>query len=107
MLLDLENNSHTARPVTMVSLFDDPDPDLLASLYKTYWTAKKLGDTGLHVVNVKCIHSVVMLAPNEHYEGGVEAGYWYLMEKPGLKLLGMICAFTETDRGDKDTNGVT
>ncbi|KAJ7023556.1 hypothetical protein C8F04DRAFT_179053 [Mycena alexandri] len=50
-----------------------------------------LGNSDVRVINVDCIKSAVMLAPDLQYgkkhNDGPELNRWYWMEKPGLKLL--------------------
>ena len=54
-----ENN---IQPLAVVSHYGAPHPGLLAESSKTYWTAQHLHDSGLEVVSVKSIDSVVMMA---------------------------------------------
>jgi hypothetical protein len=52
-----------------------------------------LGDSDVRVIDIKSIQSVVMLAPDEQYaksfKDGSELNRFFLMEKPGLKLMEM------------------
>ena len=42
------------------------------------------------MVDIKCIKSVVMMAPDIRYaslhQDGTELDRWYMMEKPGIKI---------------------
>ncbi|KAF8990485.1 hypothetical protein BDZ89DRAFT_1054874 [Hymenopellis radicata] len=76
------------RPVAMVYEFGPSDSALLSLSYKTYWTAERLGERGLAVIDVKDIQAVVMMAPDKRYTHS--SNYWFLMEKPGLKLISMV-----------------
>ena len=83
-------NCETVHPVAIVSLYGEPDMDLLKSSCHTYWTAQHLRDTGIHVLDIKNIISVVMMAPDTQYinkhPGASAHDRWFLMEKPGLKV---------------------
>jgi hypothetical protein len=52
-----------------------------------------LGNSDVRVIDIKSIQSVVMLAPDEQYaksfKDGSELDRFFLMEKPGLKLMEM------------------
>ncbi|KAL1681733.1 hypothetical protein EV122DRAFT_287879 [Schizophyllum commune] len=82
--------------VAVVSMFGLPHAGLLADSYHTYYTCEHFRDIDVRVVDVQQIKSVVMMAPDPSYgkfhQDGTENNRWYLMEKPGLKLL----YFTET-----------
>ncbi len=91
-----------AKPLAVVSYFGEPDGEHLRALSKTYWTVKYQGDIGLFMIDVKMIQSVVMMAPDEGYPGGLEVNYWYFMEKPGLTLIGMAEGNLSNTDGDDD-----
>lgn len=80
----------TVRPAAVVSFYGPPDRHLYEASSKTYWTAKHLRDKGIRVVDIKCIKSVVMMAPDIQYaslhQDGTELDRWYMMEKPGIKI---------------------
>jgi hypothetical protein len=83
-------NCDTVHPVAIVSLYGEPDMDLLKSSCHTYWTAQHLRETGICVLCIKDIISVVMMAPDTQYinkhPGASAHDRWFLMEKPGLKV---------------------
>ena len=89
MLLNVAN---IIRPVALVSFYGAPHQGLLDDSSNTYWTAQHLRDSGVRVIDIRCIKSVVMMAPDQRYKyfckDGTEVDRWYLMEKPGVKLLG-------------------
>lgn len=82
------------KPVAVVQLYGPPNKELYESSSKTYYTVQHLHDAGVQVVDVDCIQSVVMMAPDQRYklfcQDGSENDRWYLMEKPGVKLSHMI-----------------
>ncbi|KAJ7852268.1 hypothetical protein B0H13DRAFT_2359585 [Mycena leptocephala] len=61
---------------------------------KIYVTMQHLGNQGVRVIDITSIRSVVMLAPEQQYaktyRDGSELNWFYLMEKPGLKLIEMM-----------------
>lgn len=66
----------------------------------TYWTAQRLGNQGVQVIPLSRIQSVVMMAPNEQIRKALpehaDESWWYLMERPGLKITSLI-GLTEED----------
>lgn len=89
MLMKVAN---ITRPVALVSFYGAPHQGLLEASSNTYWTAQHLRDLGVRVIDIECIKSVVMMAPDQRFkyfcQDGSEYDRWYLMEKPGVKLLG-------------------
>jgi hypothetical protein len=75
----------------MVSFYGPPHQELYEASSKTYWTAQHLHNAGVRLIDVECIQSVVMMAPDEQYatwcHDDSEVDRWYLMEKPGIKML--------------------
>ncbi len=49
--------------------------------------AKHHGDDAIHIIDVYSIESVVVMAPDHRYSGGIVAGYWYMYEKVRLKVI--------------------
>ncbi|KAL1699540.1 hypothetical protein EV121DRAFT_284020 [Schizophyllum commune] len=83
---DLEVSTSREKAVAVVSMFGFPHAGLLDESSRTYYTCEHLRD-----IDIK---SVVMMAPDPSYgkfhQDGTENNRWYLMEKPGLKLLYFI-----------------
>jgi hypothetical protein len=77
----------------MVSLYGDHHRQLYEDSSKTYVTMQHLRNSDVRVIDIKSIQSVVMLAPDEQYaksfKDGSELDRFFLMEKPGLKLMEM------------------
>ncbi|THH20286.1 hypothetical protein EW146_g1041 [Bondarzewia mesenterica] len=67
------------KAVAMVSLYSDPNPDLLKQSYGTYWSSKHQGDTALRVIDYHTIKSVVAMVPI--------ADRYFLVKKLGLEIV--------------------
>lgn len=82
--------------VAMVSVYGPPNQQLYNDSSKTYISVQSFRDIDVRVIDIKCILSVVMLAPDHRYGlAGSHANHsevdrWFLMEKPGLKISQMI-----------------
>ncbi|KAJ7041114.1 hypothetical protein C8F04DRAFT_1303728 [Mycena alexandri] len=80
-------------PLAVVSFYGEHHQQLYDASSKTYVTMQHLGEAGISVIDIKTIRSVVMLAPDQQYakmhHDGTEVNRYYLMEKPGLKLMEM------------------
>lgn len=81
-------------PVAVVSNYGPPDATLYQASSRTYITFQHFRDVSVRVIPVKLIQSVVMIAPDQMYSrrhnDGSEHQRYYLMEKPGAKLSGMV-----------------
>ncbi|KAJ8092331.1 hypothetical protein PM082_023934 [Marasmius tenuissimus] len=79
--------------LAVVSLFGEPNKELYERSSKTYSTMEHHRDIDVHVVEVKSILSVVIMAPDPHYkcriQDGSENNCWFMVEKPGLTILGL------------------
>ncbi|KAJ7763531.1 hypothetical protein DFH07DRAFT_738770 [Mycena maculata] len=82
------------KPLAVVSLYGEHHHQLYIDSSKTYVTMQHLGNSAVQVIDIKSIQSVVMLAPDEQYardyHDGSEHNRYFLMEKPGLKLMKML-----------------
>jgi hypothetical protein len=82
------------KPVAVVEFYGQPNKELYETSSKTYYTVQHLRDADVQVIDVNCIQSVVMMAPDQRYkllyQDGSENDRWYLMEKPGVKLSHMM-----------------
>lgn len=88
-LVDINNS---LKALGMASFYGPPNKELYKDSSKTYWTVQHLHD--IQVVDIKTIDSVVMMAPDPRYplffQDGSERDQWYLMQKPGKKLAGIV-----------------
>jgi hypothetical protein len=74
-------------PAALVSLFSEPDPDLLRLSVNTLWLCKYQGDLALQFVDIKCIQAVVAIVPHAPAINGQQAQErFFLVEKPGLDV---------------------
>jgi len=87
----LLQTSNSVDCVALVALYGSPHQETYEASSKTYFTAQHLGDSGLRIIDIKTINSVVMMAPDDGYKSwvhdGSEVNRWYLMQMPGLKVL--------------------
>ncbi|KAJ7244471.1 hypothetical protein C8J57DRAFT_1191344 [Mycena rebaudengoi] len=93
MHLVIEEKDHY---IAIASVFGPPHPHLLDISSQVYWTVQHMREADVRAFAVTCIQSCAMMAPDEQYaqfqerEEGSEQDRWFLMEKPGLKLLAML-----------------
>lgn len=79
--------------IAVVSLYSHPDQELLERSFKTYHSVKHLRETGIKVISVKSILSVVAMVPDSQYklhkqdQAGIHLDRWFVVEKPGLPLV--------------------
>jgi hypothetical protein len=82
--------------LALVSLYSNPDIDLLRLSHDTLWSCEYQGDSALKVIDVKTIKSVVAMIPHSPAIGGQEArDRFFLVEKPGFDVA--LIAGTEED----------
>jgi len=78
------------RPLALVSLYGPPDPHLLQTSSYMLWSCRSQGDTGLAVVDVKAIISVVAMIPHKpHILDRLPEDRYFVVEKPGLDIADM------------------
>lgn len=70
----------------MVSSYSSPDQSLLNNSYNTLRSCTKLGQSGLMVVNVKEIHSVIAMVPHRPFHAESVFQRYFVVEKPGLEV---------------------
>ncbi len=68
-------------------MYGPPDTEGLQVSQETYYTAKHHSDDAIHIIDVYSIESVVVMASDHRYPGGIDVGYWYMYEKVGLKVI--------------------
>ncbi len=76
-------------PLAIASFYGPPDPELYRASSKTYASMQHFRDIDVRVFAINCIQSVVMMAPDTRHSSG-ESNRWFLMEKPGLKILSLL-----------------
>ncbi|KAJ8089116.1 hypothetical protein PM082_014364 [Marasmius tenuissimus] len=78
------------RHLAAISLFGEHNSELYEMSSKTYRTMQHFRDIDVHVVEVKDILSVVIMAPDLRYrtkiQDGTEDNRWFMVEKPGLAI---------------------
>ena len=82
--------------LALVSLYSNPDIDLLCLSHDALWSCEYQGDSALKVIDVRIIKSVVAMIPHSPAIGGQEArDRFFLVEKPGFDVA--LIAGTEED----------
>ncbi|KAH9012701.1 hypothetical protein EDB84DRAFT_1278534, partial [Lactarius hengduanensis] len=79
------DHSGVERAYALVSVWSEPDKELLEESSKTVYSCAYQGQAVLRVVDVKFIESVVAMVPMTPCEGDRSARY-FLLEKPGLDV---------------------
>ncbi|KAG1728826.1 hypothetical protein EDD22DRAFT_788983 [Suillus occidentalis] len=69
-------------PLTLVSLYSDPDHELLKESYATFYSCSYHGDEGLAVISTSSIQSVVAMVPHK-LKGESRV---FIFKKPGLDI---------------------
>lgn len=90
-LLNIHGNLHA---VAVLARYGSPNENLMKHSYRTYDSRPHLQDHGITVIDIKKIQSVVMMAPDKiyqhHFRDGTEGDRWFLVEKPGLKVMTLM-----------------
>lgn len=78
--------------IAVGSLYGSPHPVLLQASLGTYFSVQHFKNTKVIAFDIKAIRSVVMMAPDRQYpfHDGTEGQRYYLMERPGLKVLSLL-----------------
>jgi hypothetical protein len=75
----------------VASLYGPPHSGLYKASSETYYTVQHTHK--IQVIDIKCIDSVVMMAPDPRYplfyHDGSEVDRWYLMQKPGRNIFAL------------------
>ena len=77
----------TVLNLTVLSVYSDPDPELLTASHGTLISCNHLGDSSLQVIDVYCIQSIVSMVPHKLERHRVEDNYHFLVERPGLDVV--------------------
>ncbi|KAH8799267.1 hypothetical protein DL96DRAFT_1780888 [Flagelloscypha sp. PMI_526] len=99
--VSIQNIEHQ---VAVASFYSAPHPELYASSFGTYISVHHNRDIDVRVIDIKCISSVVMVAPDPRYgmvyRDGTEGNRFFVMSKPGLKVLHNLIGLVENDEED-------
>lgn len=79
------NHSGVERAYALVSVWSEPDMDLLQESSNTVYSCVYQGQAALQVIDVKRVTSVVAMVPMSPRDGDRSPRY-FLLEKPGLEI---------------------
>jgi hypothetical protein len=88
------DHSGAERAYALVSVWSEPDQDLLQESINTVYLCAYTGQADLRVIDAKVITSVVAMVPMTPRNGD-QSSQFFLLEKPGLEI---------TRLGDVDTS---
>jgi hypothetical protein len=92
------NHSSVVRAYALVSLWSEPNMDLLRDSSGTVYSCVYQGVAELRVINAKTITSSVAMLPVTPRDGDHSARF-FLLEKPGLEI--MASGDVSTDAADE------
>ena len=78
---------NTVLPLAVISVYSEPDPELLIASHGTLISCNYLGDSSLQVIDVSCIQSVVAMVPHKLEKHRGEDDYRFMVERPGLDVV--------------------
>ncbi|KAG1868828.1 hypothetical protein C8R48DRAFT_598226 [Suillus tomentosus] len=87
-------------PCALVSLYSNPDHDLLHRSNGTFYTCTYQGEAALAVVKATCLQSVVAMVP--HLLGNIRR--FYMFEKPGLDVANLEGFLRTESEEEEDDN---
>lgn len=70
--------------LAVISMYSEPNPDLLAESHGTFASCQYFGDNALVVVDVLCFESVVAMVPHDPPHSIDSELHFFLVERPGL-----------------------
>ncbi len=79
-----QNVVHT---LAVISVYSQPDPQLLEASHGAFVSCKYLGDDSIQVIDVSQIHSVVAMIPHKLEKHEVGDMHYFLVERPGLDVV--------------------
>ena len=96
------------KSIAVVSVYGPSDQDLLRLSYGTYNTRKHFRDIHVIAIDAICILSVVLMAPDPVYHKWKSTSevWWFLMERPGLRLNELFGLVEENDADDGNEGSV-
>jgi hypothetical protein len=72
--------------LAMISVYSEPNPDLLTVSHGTFASCQYFGDNALIVVDVLCLESVVAMVPHNPPHSKDSELHFFLVERPGLDI---------------------
>lgn len=72
--------------LAVISVYSEPNPDLLTVSHGTFASCQYFGDDALVVVDVSCIESVVAMVPHNPLHSKDSELHFFLVERPGLDI---------------------
>ena len=75
--------------LAIISMYSEPNPDLLVESHGTLVSCQYFGDDGLVVVEVSCIKSVVAMVPHNPPHSKNSELHFFLVERPGLDIVNL------------------
>lgn len=72
--------------LAIISMYSEPNPDLLVESHGTLVSCQYFGDNALIVVEVLCIKSVVVMVPHNPPHSKDSELHFFLVERPGLDI---------------------
>ncbi|KAF8869902.1 hypothetical protein CPB84DRAFT_1693643 [Gymnopilus junonius] len=77
----------TLLTLAVLSVYSEPDPELLAASHGTFISCRYLGDSSTQVIDVRHIKAVVAMVPHTLEKHGDGEEHRYLIERPGLDVV--------------------
>jgi hypothetical protein len=96
------NHSSEECTYALVSIWSELDMDLLQESFNTIYSCVYMGQTDLHVIDMKKILSVVAMVPMKPSEGA-RSKQFFLLEKPGLEIIYLGDVPTVVDNDNDQT----
>lgn len=75
--------------LAIVSVYSEPNPDLLIDSHGSYASCQYFGDNSLVAVNVLHIKSVVAMVPHTPPHSKDSEHHFFLVERPGLDIVNL------------------
>ena len=75
--------------LAIISIYPEPNPDLLMESHGTLVSCQYFGDDSLVVIEVSCIESVVAMVPHNPPHSKNSELHFFLVEQPGLDIVSL------------------
>ncbi len=83
-------------PLAIASFHRHADVELYRAPSKTYASMQHSQDSDVCEFEIKCVNSVVMMAPDTRHPSG-KSNCWFMMEKLGLKIVSFLGINEDTE----------